>query len=90
MVQDYDFHVMPDMYAGNGNAQDESKAMSEPNALEKLFAKLKVLPCLGYHRGTDQLDSDMLHIVTGLHERAECCRHIACISYFVVCIPEVR
>ncbi|CAK0784014.1 hypothetical protein CVIRNUC_007217 [Coccomyxa viridis] len=27
---------------GNGNAQDGSKAMSEPNALEKLFAKLKV------------------------------------------------
>lgn len=59
MVQDFDFHVMPDMYAGNGNAQDGSKAMSEPNALEKLFAKLKVLPCLGYHGGTDQLHSKL-------------------------------
>ena len=64
--------MMPAMYAGNGKAQDGSKAMSEPNALEKLFAKLKVLPCLCFHRGRDRLHSDMLHMVYDLQERAEC------------------
>ena len=43
------------MYAGIGNAQDGSRATSEPNALEKLFARLKVSPCPVYHALTDQL-----------------------------------